>query len=50
MANLIILYSGHAEKVSGKQSPDKSLREWDFNNQIQYKLKNVVKTTTLKFI
>ena len=39
MANLIILDSGHAEKVSGKQSPDKSLREWDFNNQIQYKLK-----------
>ena len=37
MANLIILDSGHAEKVSGKQSPDKSLREWDFNNQIQYK-------------
>ena len=39
MANLIILDSGHAEKVSGKQSPDKTLREWDFNNQIQYKLK-----------
>ena len=39
MANLIILDSGHAEKVSGKQSPDKTLREWDFNNQMQYKLK-----------
>ena len=39
MTNLIILDSGHAEKVSGKQSPDKTLREWDFNNQMQYKLK-----------
>ena len=39
MANLIILDSGHAEKVSGKQSPDKTLREWNFNNEMQYKLK-----------
>ena len=39
MKNLVILDSGHAEYVEGKQAPDKSLREWDFNNQIQYKLK-----------
>ncbi|MGL5330067.1 MAG: N-acetylmuramoyl-L-alanine amidase [Peptostreptococcaceae bacterium] len=39
MANLIILDSGHAEYVAGKEAPDKSLREWDFNNQMQYKLK-----------
>ena len=39
MANLIILDSGHAQKVSGKQSPDKTLREWNFNNEMQYKLK-----------
>lgn len=38
MANLIILDSGHAEKVLGKEAPDKSLREWDFNNQMQYKI------------
>jgi len=39
MVNLVILDSGHAENVSGKESPDKTLREWDFNNQMQYKLK-----------
>lgn len=39
MSNLIILDSGHTEKVSGKQSIDKTLKEWDFNNQMQYKLK-----------
>lgn len=39
MSNLIILDSGHAEYVKGKQAPDNSLREWDFNNVIQYKLK-----------
>ena len=38
MSNLVILDSGHAEYVEGKQAPDKSLREWDFNNQMQYKL------------
>ncbi|MBC5995851.1 N-acetylmuramoyl-L-alanine amidase [Romboutsia ilealis] len=39
MSNLVILDSGHAEYVEGKQAPDKSLKEWDFNNQMQYKLK-----------
>lgn len=39
MKYLVILDAGHAEKVKGKQAPDKSLREWDFNNQMQYKLK-----------
>ena len=39
MKILVILDSGHAEYVEGKQAPDKSLREWDFNNQMQYKLK-----------
>lgn len=36
---LIILDSGHAEYVSGKQSPDGTLKEWDFNNQMQYLIK-----------
>ena len=36
---LIILDSGHAKATKGKRSPDSSLMEWDFNNQMQYKLK-----------
>ena len=36
---LIILDSGHCEKVSGKQAPDGSMREWEFNNDMQYRLK-----------
>jgi len=50
MVNLVILDSGHTENVSGKESPDKTLREWDFNNQMQYKLKKDVKITILKYI
>ena len=42
MKYLVILDSGHAEYVEGKQAPDKSLREWDFNNQMQYKLKKAL--------
>lgn len=36
---LLIIDSGHNEYVSGKEAPDKSMREWEFNNDIQYKLK-----------
>ena len=36
---LLILDSGHNEYVSGKEAPDKSLREWIFNNEMQYKIK-----------
>lgn len=39
MANYIILDSGHCSKTAGKRSPDSSLREWEFNNAMQYKLK-----------
>lgn len=39
MDNLLILDSGHNEYVQGKQSPDKSLKEWHFNNDMQYKIK-----------
>ncbi len=39
MKPIVILDAGHNEYVSGKEAPDKSLREWDFNNQVQYKLK-----------
>ena len=36
---LLILDSGHNEYVSGKEAPDKSLREWIFNNEMQYEIK-----------
>ena len=36
---LLILDSGHNEYVQGKEAPDKSLREWIFNNEMQYKIK-----------
>lgn len=36
---LVILDSGHNEYVSGKEAPDKSMREWEFNNDMQYKIK-----------
>lgn len=35
----IILDSGHNEKVSGKRSPNGKLKEWDWNNKVQKKLK-----------
>lgn len=38
MSKLLIIDSGHNEYVKGKEAPDKSLREWNFNNSMQYKL------------
>lgn len=40
MKNLIILDSGHNEYVKGKCNGD--FKEWDFNNKMQYKIKNRV--------
>lgn len=37
--NYIILDAGHAKVTPGKRSPDSSLLEWEFNNDMQYKLK-----------
>ena len=37
--NYIILDSGHAKTTAGKRSPDGKLLEWEFNNDMQYKLK-----------
>ncbi|MGL5752558.1 MAG: N-acetylmuramoyl-L-alanine amidase [Paraclostridium sp.] len=37
---LAILDAGHAEKVAGKEAPDKSMREWEFNDYIQNKAKS----------
>lgn len=39
MSKLIILDSGHNEYVNGKEAPDKSMREWEFNNDMQYRIK-----------
>lgn len=36
---LLILDSGHNEYVLGKEAPDKSMREWEFNKDIQSRLK-----------
>ena len=36
---LLILDSGHTEYVAGKEAPDKSLREWAFNHDMQYRIK-----------
>lgn len=36
---LIILDAGHAKATGGKRSPDSSLMEWEFNNDMQYQLK-----------
>ena len=40
---LIILDSGHAKNTSGKRSPDNSLYEWEFNNDMQYRLQKRLK-------
>ncbi|MGL5312943.1 MAG: N-acetylmuramoyl-L-alanine amidase family protein [Peptostreptococcaceae bacterium] len=37
--SLLILDSGHNEYVIGKEAPDKTLREWQFNTDMQYKIK-----------
>ena len=40
---LVILDSGHAEHVGGKRSPDSSLKEWEFNNDMQRRLEKRLK-------
>ncbi|RDY27844.1 hypothetical protein CHL78_007520 [Romboutsia weinsteinii] len=49
MGNLLIIDSGHNEYVKGKESPDKSLREWKFNNSMQYKLANRLKSLNIDY-
>ena len=39
---LLILDSGHAKNTAGKRAFDNSLYEWDFNNKMQYALKERV--------
>lgn len=35
---MVILDSGHNEYVPGKEAPDKSMREWEFNNDMQHRI------------
>lgn len=39
MAYHVILDSGHAKVTAGKRSPDGGLLEWEFNNDMQYRIK-----------
>ena len=40
---LIILDSGHNEYVGGKRSPDSTLLEWEFNNDMQLRIQKRLK-------
>ena len=40
---LIILDSGHAKNTGGKRAPDNSMYEWEFNNNMQYRLQKRLK-------
>ena len=37
--NLLILDSGHAKNTSGKNNAKENFYEWEFNNDMQYKIK-----------
>lgn len=39
---MIILDSGHNEYVPGKEAPDKSMREWEFNNDMQQRISKML--------
>lgn len=39
---MVILDSGHNEYVSGKEAPDKSMREWEFNNDMQQRISRML--------
>ena len=45
---LVILDSGHNEKVAGKKAPDNSFYEWKFNNEMQYKIKQRLEDLNIK--
>ena len=37
--NLLILDSGHAKSTKGKNNASQNFYEWEFNNDMQYKIK-----------
>ena len=39
--NLLILDAGHAKNTAGKNNAKESFYEWEFNNDMQYKIKVV---------
>lgn len=40
--SLLLLDAGHAKNTAGKKAPDSSFYEWEFNNNMQYKIKKRV--------
>ena len=38
--NLLILDSGHAKDTKGKNNASQGFYEWEFNNDMQYKIKS----------
>ena len=38
--NLLILDAGHAKNTTGKRNEKESFYEWEFNNDMQYKIKS----------
>lgn len=39
---MVILDAGHNEYVQGKEAPDKSMREWEFNDDMQKRIFNML--------
>ena len=37
--NLLILDAGHAKDTKGKNNASQNFYEWEFNNDMQYKIK-----------
>ena len=38
--NLVILDAGHAKNTPGKNNTSQNFYEWEFNNDMQYKIKS----------
>ena len=45
---LVILDSGRNELVKGKEAPNKSFREWELNNDAQYRIKEKLEKSNIK--
>ena len=40
---MVILDAGHNEYVKGKEAPDKSMREWEFNDDMQKRIATILR-------
>ena len=38
--NLLVLDAGHAKNTAGKRNETENFYEWQFNNDMQYKIKS----------